>query len=239
MLPAALLGLGIGYVLAIPPGPISFAAMRTALRSGWGASVKLAVGAGLFDILYCLLAMMATSAASRLIGAASTAYPGASIAVQLIIVMAMVAFGITQMRQQPIPQQSADDDAMSANGWIARIRSHGPFFVGVGFAIANLANPTFLPALAALSTFMQQSGWFETTVWNAIVFSVMFGIGQAGWLLTLVRLLLRHRERMTPTFVKRLQQAAGLVLIAFGTVYAVRILTAVEWSTVLRAAASR
>ncbi|MBU3742025.1 MAG: hypothetical protein FGM24_07030 [Candidatus Kapabacteria bacterium] len=213
--------------------------MRTALRSGWGASVKLAIGAGLFDVLYCMLAMLATSAASRLIGAASTAYPGASIAVQLMIVLAMVAFGITQMRQPPLPPQSRDDDAPTDTGWVARIRSHGPFFVGVGFAIANLANPTFLPALAALSTFMQHSGWYATTVWNAVAFSVMFGIGQASWLLTLVRLLLRHRDRMTPTFVKRLQQAAGLVLIAFGTVYAVRILTDTEWSTVLRAAVSR
>ena len=238
MIVAALLGLMIGYVLAIPPGPISFAAIRTALRQGWTPAVKLAVGAGMFDILYCLMAMLATSAVASMIISVSRSYPGVTLCSQLMIVGAMITFGIFQFRsREPRSSDPAVED-VTPSGWLARIRSHGPFFVGVGFAIANLANPTFVPALAALGTFMQQSGAYEPTIINAVTFSVTFGVGQALWLLTLVRLLLRHRERLTPTFVQRLQQAAGIVLIMFGTAYALRILTRVEWSTMLRSAAA-
>lgn len=236
MIIAALLGLVIGYVLAIPPGPISFAAIRTALRQGWTPAVKLAVGAGLFDIVYCLLAMLATSAVASMIVSVSRLYPGVTFCSQLTIVGAMIAFGIIQFRSpDPRSAEHPVDDA-TPSGWLAGIRSHGPFFVGVGFAIANLANPTFVPALAALGTFMQQSGAYEPTITNAVIFSVAFGVGQALWLLTLVRLLLRHQERLTPTFVQRLQQAAGIVLIMFGTAYALRILMRAEWSTMLRSA---
>lgn len=236
MIIAAMMGLVIGYVLAIPPGPISFAAIRTALRQGWMPAVKLAVGAGLFDILYCLLAMLATSAVSSMIVSVSRLYPGVSLCSQLMIVGAMITFGIMQFRSRDTRSPDHPVDDVPQAGWLARIRTHGPFFVGVGFAIANLANPTFVPALAALATFMQQSGAYESTIVNAVSFSVAFGFGQALWLLTLVRLLLRHRERLTPTFVQRLQQASGIVLIMFGTVYALRILLRVEWSTMLRSA---
>lgn len=236
MIIAALLGLMIGYVLAIPPGPISFAAMRTALRQGWTPAVKLAMGAGLFDILYCLMAMLATSAVASMIVSVSRSYPGVTFGSQLMIVGAMIAFGIIQFRSRDPRSEDHPLEEATPSGWLARIRSHGPFFVGVGFAIANLANPTFVPALAALGTFMQQSGAYEPTIINAVIFSIAFGVGQALWLLTLVRLLLRHRDRLTPTFVQRMQQAAGIVLIMFGTAYALRILMRAEWSTMLRSA---
>lgn len=230
MLTAMILGLAIGYVLAIPPGPITFAAIRMGFRSGWPAAVRLAIGAGAFDIVYCLMAMIATSAVATHIQYVIAAFPQTAMAVQLTITGAMVAFGAVQMRQPRVlrDDNSTDESTTSTKGWGATFRRHGPLAVGVGFALANIANPTFLPALAAMSAVVQQSGWYEASLGNAVAFSVAFGVGQASWLLTVVRMLLRHRARMTPTFVHRLQQAAGAILMLFGTGYAVRILTAAQ-----------
>ncbi|MBL0320778.1 MAG: hypothetical protein IPP80_00060 [Ignavibacteria bacterium] len=61
MIIALLVGALVGYVLAIPPGPIGMASVRTGLRDGWRQAIKLSVGAGLLDLIYCSLAMWASS----------------------------------------------------------------------------------------------------------------------------------------------------------------------------------
>jgi len=232
MFSTVLLGLVIGYVLAIPPGPITFAAIRMGFRAGWPSAVRLAIGAGALDIVYCLVAMVATSAVSDHVGALMAAFPAAATSMQLAITGAMIGFGVLQLRTPKSTTDPAsdstgegDEEETVRRSLLSRLRSHGPVFIGIGFALANMANPTFLPALAAMSALVQQTGWYQPSISNAILFSIAFGIGQASWLLTVVRMLLRHRDRMTPTFIHRLQQAAGVVLILFGTGYALRILT--------------
>jgi threonine/homoserine/homoserine lactone efflux protein len=234
MLMAIILGAVIGYVLAIPPGPIGMAAIRTGMRQGWSAAVKLSIGAGLFDILYCSVAMLATSAVVDLLNSLERSNPFVTVVIQIVVVAVMIVFGVMQMKERPIPATDEVRPALIPTGWLDRVKSHGPFFVGVGFALANLANPTFFPSLAALSTFIQKSGWYLPSFANNLLFSVTFGIGQALWLMTLVRLLLMYKHRMTPKFIHRIQQFTGITLIGFGTAYGIRILTVTKWSELAR-----
>jgi len=104
------------------------------------------------------------------------------------------------------------------------LSARGPFLVGVGFAVANLANPTFVPALMAMTTFIQQLDLFTSTLPNALAFSFGFGIGNTAWLLTLVRLVIAFRKKMTPKFIHRLQQISGLALILFGLITGYRVI---------------
>src|SRR2546427_85667 len=62
MLTALLAGLVVGFVLAIPPGPIAVACIRQALEGQERAAVQLAIGASAMDIVYALMAAFASSA---------------------------------------------------------------------------------------------------------------------------------------------------------------------------------
>lgn len=232
MIVAAIIGLLVGYVLAIPPGPIGMASVRTGLRDGWPASVKLAIGAGLLDLVYCALAMWASSAVVGALDALESGNPLVTLVIQFVIVAVMITFGIVQVRERTIEEPSA----VAAKGVSAvqRITSHGPFFVGVGFALANLANPTFIPAVMAMTTFVQKMSLFEETALNAMVFSIGFGVGNTLWLLTLVRIVLALRSRLTPTLIHRIQQFSGVTLIGFGAFYAYRIAATTPWSELTR-----
>ncbi|GMV53266.1 MAG: LysE family transporter [Flavobacteriales bacterium] len=233
MLGAIIIGLAVGYILAIPPGPIGMASIRTGLREGGMPALKLALGAGIFDIVYCALAMVATSAIVRWLEAIEHISPLAPVAIQLVIVGVMIGFGILQMKDRE--PRNAEPSTTAKPSRIAEwLKGHGPFFVGVGFALANLANPTFIPALAAMTTFIQKFGWFESTVANNVVFSIGFGIGNFLWLFTLVRLVLALRHKMTPTFLRRIQQLSGVTLIGFGTFYGIRIIALTKWPELLR-----
>jgi threonine/homoserine/homoserine lactone efflux protein len=236
MLVAIVIGTLIGFVLAIPPGPIGMAAIRMGLRDGWGPSVRLALGAGLFDTLYCGLAMIATGYLSRAFDDLEHSSPLIPVALQLAIVLAMIVFGWLQIRERAVPPAStvADMPPIKRTALQQWMRSHGPFFVGVGFALANLANPTFIPALSLMTTAVQSSEWYVPTTLNNLLFSVTFGIGNVAWLTLLSRFVIRQQHRMTPTLVRRIHQLSGLTLIGFGTMFGVRIVATTKWPELLR-----
>ncbi len=225
MIIALLLGIAVGYILAIPPGPIGMASVRMGLRDGWHPSVRLALGAGLLDLVYCAMAMWASSAVVDLLDSMEGSTSWVTFAIQLTIVAGMIAFGVIQFREHPIDPNAPPDAATGRASLLSRLSSRGPFLVGVGFAVANVANPTFIPALMAMTTFIQQLDLFESTFVNAMAFSVGFGAGNTAWLLTLVRLVITFRKNMTPAFIHRLQQVSGLALILFGAITGYRVIS--------------
>ena len=225
MVVALLTGLVVGYVLAIPPGPIGMASVRMGLRDGWHPSIRLALGAGLLDLVYCAIAMWASSAVMGLLDTIDGSASWVTFALQLLVVVGMLAFGIIQFREQPIDPNAPNGSPESSTSLLSRLSSRGPFLVGVGFALANLANPTFIPALVAVTAFIQQLDLFASTFSTAMVFSLGFGIGNTAWLLTLVRLVMAFRRKMTPEFVHRLQQISGLALIVFAAITGYRVLS--------------
>ena len=224
MIVALILGLAVGYILAIPPGPIGMASVRMGLREGWRPSFRLALGAGLLDMLYCGVAMWASAAVVALLSSLQGSTSWVLIAMQLFIVAGMIGFGVIQFREQPIDPNAEPEEQVRPTSLLSRLSARGPFLVGVGFAVANLANPTFVPALMAMTTFMQQLNLFASTLANAVAFSLGFGIGNTAWLLTLVRLVITFRRKMTPIFIHRLQQSSGLALILFGVVTGYRVI---------------
>ena len=233
VLAAIIIGIMVGYILAIPPGPIGLAAIRTGIRDGWKPSVKLAIGAGAFDVIYCALAMVATSAVVDMLSDLESSTPWAPVGLQLLIVGVMIVFGILQIREKPVERAPDTEEQKKPSNLIEWIKGHGPFFVGVGFAVANLANPTFVPALAAMATFIQQLRIFDNVFANNMIFALGFGLGNMFWLFTLVRLVIANRHKLTPTLIKRIQQVSGVTLIGFGAFYGIRIITLTDWSSLL------
>jgi len=230
MLIAILAGLVIGFVLAIPPGPIGMASIRMGIRDGWAMTLKLALGAGLFDVIYCALAMLATTAIKGYFDGLDASHPLITIGLQVLIAMGMVTFGVIMFREPP-PAEADKPKHMRGEKVLELAQGHGPFFIGIGFAVANLANPTFIPTLAAITTFVRAQ---DLSVLNDVIFSIGFGAGNMLWLATLVKLVLRFRERMTPTLLKRIQQGSGVTLIGFGAFYGIRIVVT-RWDDISRA----
>lgn len=232
MITAILVGIAVGFMLAIPPGPIAMAAIRTGIRDGWKSALKLGAGASMFDVMYSGLAMLATSAVVAVLQDLEASSPLPTIILQFAIVGVMIGFGVMQFRERPYRPDV--QPRQKPSNFIDWIRGHGPFLVGSGYAVANLANPTFIPSVAALTTFVQKLEVFEDSVVNDLIFAIGFGAGNMLWLIILVRLIVANRHRMTPTFIKRIQQLSGATLIGFGTFYGIRILAVTKWAEVLR-----
>lgn len=223
---ALLTGLLVGYVLAIPPGPIGMAAIRLGLRGRMAEVSQLAVGAGLLDLIYCLLAMWTSAGILDLVlpQGASANHSGVMTAIQMCIAVAMVVAGVVMVvnsKRHDIDEAAAV--APDLPDAVSRWRVLAPFITGVAFAVTNLANPTFIPSLMIMSGSIRSAGLVGYSVPDVVQFSFGFGTGNALWLLTLGGIIRRFRHRLSERLLAGIRAVTAALLIGAGLYYGVSL----------------
>jgi threonine/homoserine/homoserine lactone efflux protein len=243
MIISFLTGAILGFLLAIPPGPVGVSVIRIALKDDRRGGILVGIGASLMDVLYCLFAMLFTSAFFSTLEYFFVTYPFAMLLFQGICVAGMVLFGLMQFRnpKQINPQASScagiEPPAPRLSAFrrlIQKMQHHGPFFLGVGIALTNIANPTFLPSLAYTSMFVQHQHLVEISTAGSLGFSIGFGAGNFGWMYLLLRLIMHFKARFSSEFTLRIQRFAGLTMIGVGTYLGYRVILVTKWAEILR-----
>ncbi|MFM7158502.1 MAG: LysE family transporter, partial [Bacteroidota bacterium] len=186
MLVTLLIGIAVGFVLAIPPGPIGVSVIKIALNNDKRGGILIGIGASLMDMIYCLIAMLFTTAVFGSLQNFFDTYPFAMLLFQGICIAAMLIFGLLQFKTPKYSSNSSDMAISIDNSPLKRImerlKQGGPFFLGIAIALANMANPTFLPSLAYTCMFVQHSNMIAISSLDSILFSLGFGIGNFAWM---------------------------------------------------------
>ena len=116
MIISLLIGIAVGFVLAIPPGPVAVSVIRIALNNDKRGGILISIGASLMDMFYCLLAMLFTTAVFGSVQYFFDEYPFAMLLFQGCCVAAMFMFGLLQFRtpkfSSPTPEM-ANQSAVS------------------------------------------------------------------------------------------------------------------------------
>src|SRR6266571_2470257 len=129
MVTALLVGLVVGFVLAMPPGPIAIACLRQALAGQAREGLALALSASAMDIGYALLAAFASSALVGALRGLVTDNAWYLLAFQGGCIVVLVVLGLRYCRP-----------------------------TGVLIALTNLASPTFLPSLIFAMSLLHARG---------------------------------------------------------------------------------
>jgi threonine/homoserine/homoserine lactone efflux protein len=233
-----LIGAAIGFVLASPPGPIAVHVIRKTLEDEIREADRIGWGSAFADFVYCLAILLATSTIHGTVSNIFTDWPISFFIFQLTCIIAMLGFGIVNLRKQRETKMGVQPNPVGKGKILQRIASHGPFFVGVGLAIANLANPTFIPSLTYLIMVVYQYGFVESYFGSQLSFATGFGLGTLAWMILLVRGIKHYRKRMSPQFLERIYQFAGITFIGFGTYLGYRVFAFTKWADILRIAVS-
>ncbi|MFP4529066.1 MAG: LysE family translocator [Candidatus Kapaibacterium sp.] len=234
MIIAILAGALLGFVLAIPPGPVGVSAVKLGLFTGRRAATHFSLGTGLLDVFFCLAAIFATSAVVSSIGNFTTDYPLVMVILQVTLVVAFMIFGFVSIRSKKTLNFEESPADKQESRIVASLKSKGPFFLGIGIALTNIANPSFLPSLMWVTMNVHSLNIMENSAANNFLFSVSFGFGNFLWLYGLVQVVLRYKHKISDNMMMRIQQFAGFTLIGFGTLLGYRLLTLTKWSEVLR-----
>jgi len=190
-------------ILAASPGPGVFATVARALASGFRPSVAVICGIVLGDVIYLLFAAFGLSMVARALG-------NMFFIVKICGGAYLIWLGVRIWLKKPEPV-GGSQTGETRSSW-------GNFASGL---IVTLSNPKvilfycgFLPTFFDLSALT----WFDLSIVVAIISAVLGGV-----LATYAFLASRARKMFTnQKAVRRLNRAAGGVMVAAGVAIAVR-----------------
>ncbi len=229
-----LIGIGFGFVLSIPPGPIGVAVMKQALNGRRRQSILLGGGAAIMDLLYVLLGLQFTAALTQSFQHYVSQHSLWFLLFQLVAVALLIGYGIVNLKVRRV--RLAVGRKPRRVEFVERLtqRFSMPLLVGIILALANLANPTFIPSLLYVAVFVQDMQFVAHSVVAHFAFSLGFGVGVLLWIAVLTEIFLHLRDRISPGVLELLHRFAGLTLIGLGTYLGYRVVTVVRWTEVLR-----
>lgn len=232
MIIALPLGVIIGIILAIAPGPVAIGAMKLSMNKGEREGSLFSLGSGLMDFLFCSFAIFATSAIHSTMGDFSTKHPVLILVIQFAIVIGIILYGVYQFKKIKSLSEKDVNVENNRNKVLESLKNKGPFFIGIAIAAANIPSPTFLPALGGVTLWVQRLNLYEVNFVNNLLIAFGFGLGNFIWLYFIVRLITHYKNKFSENFIALLYKFAGYTLIGFGTIYGYRVITFTNWSQI-------
>lgn len=226
MVTALLVGLVVGFVLVMPPGPIAMAGMRQALAGQTREGLALVLGAAVMDSGYALLAAFASSALVEALWDMMLHHAWTLLAFQGGCIVVLVVVGLHYCRSSR--HRGAARAQPEARG---RLRGDvSPALSGVLLALTNLANPLFLPSLIFVMSLLQVRGWVGHAVGDHVMYALGFGGGAALWYVLLLRTVTHLRAQFSPTVIPMLARVAGGVLLLCAGLLTYTVVMTTAWS---------
>jgi len=193
-----LAGIVVGFLGAVPVGPLNIAVMTDGLRGKGRTALALVIGGTLGDFLYCGVAMLGLS--QLLVDTLQ------SLALRLVFGIGIVAYGIFILLRSNVRLEGA-----AAPPRFGQV--HNSFWIGL---LLTLLNPSLLATWALTGGALHAWGIIGPGVGENLLFAAGAGVGMAAWLSLLLFLFLKHRRRIPEGFVRAIVIGFGVVLIGFG-----------------------
>lgn len=230
MLTSLLAGLVVGFVLAIPPGPIAVACIRQALDGHERSGVQLALGASAMDIVYALIAAFASSALFVSLRGMVTDNAWYVLAFQVGCIVALVVLGLRYFRPTTHRVEASTRQGEAQAERARKLGYSSSYLIGVLIALTNLASPTFLPSLIFAMSFLHARGLVGHDVSAHVLYASGFGAGAALWFVLLLRTLTTFRSHLSPNFMQIISKVAGGLFLLFALMLTYPVVTATAWS---------
>lgn len=230
MLLAFVVGISVGFVLSMPPGPIAVAVMRQAFDGRPKAGVAIGLGAASMDILYSLIAIFASSAIVVSLKDVITGNLWLLLLLQTAAVVTLIILGFRYLKPSP---KNVADTAKKEQLQEDKARKMGasqPYGIGIMMSIVNLPSPTFLPSLIGIASYLHANDWVDDSFGECMLYAVGFGVGAALWFTSLMRVLYSMRERISPSFVGTIYKITGASFLLFALLLLYNVITSTEWS---------
>jgi threonine/homoserine/homoserine lactone efflux protein len=230
MLTALLVGVVLGFVLSIPPGPIGIAVIKHALEGDHKNGAALAMGAAMMDVLYTLAAAFASSALMVALNDYISTHQIVIVAFQLLCIVVLVTLGIKYLRAPTKEVVDSVQKEAAQEQKAERLGFSSPILIGVVIAVTNLASPTFIPSLILFASMARHEGYLGPNPWESVTYSLGFGIGAGLWFLALLRTLFLYRKKLPPRFITYIYYFAGTVFGVSALLLTYNVVTATHWA---------
>ncbi|AIQ46375.1 hypothetical protein R70723_11180 [Paenibacillus sp. FSL R7-0273] len=187
--PALLSGLGFGFLIAAPVGPVSLLCMNRTLRQGLSAGLATGAGIALADTSYALIAVTGFRAAGEFTS-------GYAIPLKLLGSLFILYLGVIAWR-------SADAAAS------AEMPHRGSLYCFISSYLLTVSNP------ATVLSFIALAASLGGTSGRSLLLPAGIAIGSFGWWLLLTLIIVWIRGRLPGSFSLLLSRTSAVLLILF------------------------
>jgi threonine/homoserine/homoserine lactone efflux protein len=213
---SAVVGCTVGFLGAVPPGPVGLSVVRRATAGSVAEATRIGLGGATVDFAICtalalgaspLLVALTSHAAVR--GVLSALYLGVGIA---ILVRELRRPRMSALPDVPgAPAESAADTRPSVASYVRGV-------------LGGALNPTLIANWSLAMATLLATGLLAPGAEAGAAFAVGVGSGVFGWFALLARLVGGARTRAHGTWVRFGTLAAALALVVTGGLGAARTL---------------
>jgi threonine/homoserine/homoserine lactone efflux protein len=194
------IGLAIGFVAAIPLGPVNVFVVSQTLKRDFFHGILAGITTAILDMVYCLIALM---------GFFQIKFRVSPI---LMSVMKVVAGLIILLISYRLVRDSKTF-SLPQNGDKIPAASHRPI---LGVILLYVTNPSLYMFWFAVAGTMTGHNLVHNTGWTAIAFAATCGLGSLLWYVLLVRFVSQHQSRIHPEMFRKILLYLGLALGLLG-----------------------
>jgi threonine/homoserine/homoserine lactone efflux protein len=194
------LGLLIGFVAAIPLGPVNVFVVSQTLKRDFFHGFLAGLTTAIMDGVYCLAALMG------LLSIKIKLNPSVMSLMKVVagFVVLLISYRlIHDSKNFSIPQDGDKIPAAAARPVL-------------GVVLLYVTNPSLYIFWFAVAGTMTGHNLVRTTGWTAIAFAAACAVGSLIWYVLLVRFVARRQSRIHPETFRKILYYLGLALAAFG-----------------------
>ncbi len=195
-----ILGLAIGFLAAIPLGPVNVFVISQTLKRDFFHGVLAGLTTAFFDLAYCLIALVGFF---KIKIDLSPVFMNVMKAIAGVIVLVISYRLVRESKTFTLPQ----------NGDKVPAASHRPIF---GAALLYVSNPSLYIFWFAVAGTMTGHNLVQKSGWTAVAFAAACGVGSLVWYFMLVRFVSRRQSRLHPMKFRKVLLYLGLALSGFG-----------------------
>ncbi|MDH7493041.1 MAG: LysE family transporter [Candidatus Saccharicenans sp.] len=194
-----LIGFMIGFLAAVPVGPVNIYIISQTLKRDFFHGMMAGLATAFMDFSYCLVALVGFFHIS--VNIAHYDYWLKIAAGVVLLLLGLKLFHDARVFQFRVREKDT-----------VIIRSPRPL---LGVFLLYISNPSLYAFWIAVAGFVTAHGLLKEGLWPAVFFALSCGLGAVVWYFFLVRIVSHYQARIQEKTFKRLLQVLGLLLVAF------------------------
>lgn len=194
------LGIAIGFVAAIPLGPVNVFVVSQTLKRDFFHGALAGITTAVLDLVYCLVALMGFFRI-KIILSPSLMFMMKAIAGLVVLLISYRL--IRDSKSFSLPQDGDKIPSASARPVL-------------GVILLYVTNPSLYVFWFAVAGTMTGHNLVQNSGWTAIAFAAACGLGSLLWYVLLVRFVSRRQFKINPQTFRRILYYLGLALACFG-----------------------
>jgi threonine/homoserine/homoserine lactone efflux protein len=196
-LQAALTGIGSGFLLSVPVGPVNVTIVNEGAKRGLVWALLIGLGATVMEVIYCALAF--TGFASFFNGIVIKA------AMELVSFIFMLYLGIRFLCARTVPAAAAVEEKIEQ-----RFKPHSAFGIGL---VRVMANPGVFLFWIVLGAWFKSRDWVGQSVGDVCSCVAGVGLGVGAWFAGLSYAASRGHGKFTEKTLLRMQHGSGIAML--------------------------